>query len=79
MRPGAASRSLCNPASQSALPGGQSRIGNLRDAPKVAERWGNYQDRERKSIEADVQTRLTGPWKKMVEEYYKKLNRGGER
>ncbi len=67
-----------NPASQSALPGGQHRIGNLQDAPKVAKRWGDYKDRERKAIEADVQTRLSGPWKKMVEEYYKKLNRGGD-
>lgn len=68
-----------SPAANSALPGGESRIGNLRDAPKVAQRWGDYQDRERKAIEADVQTRLTGPWKKMVEEYYKKLNKGAER
>ncbi|MCA8943933.1 MAG: hypothetical protein KDB80_15320 [Planctomycetes bacterium] len=68
-----------SPAANSALPGGESRIGNLHDAPRVAERWGDYKDRERKAIEAEVQTRLSGPWKKMVEEYYKKLNEGSSR
>ena len=56
-----------------------ARVGNLEDPPKVAEKWGDYKDRDRRAIEAEVHTRLSGPWKKMVEEYYKKLNQGGDR
>lgn len=68
-----------SPAANSALPGGESRIGSLRDAPKVAKRWGEYNQRDRKAIEAEVNMRLSGPWKKIVGEYFKKLNKGSDR
>lgn len=74
---GAGGSNPSNPASSSSLPGGEARIGSLHDVPKAAERWGGYNDRERKAIEAEVNVRLKGPMKAMVQEYYKKLNQGG--
>lgn len=66
-----------NPASNSALPGeGPTQIGSLNRPNNTVERWGNMQDRDRKEIEAELQRSLPGPYRKMVEEYYKKLNSG---
>lgn len=67
------------PANQSALPGGEHRIGNLNDAPNVADRWGNLKDADRKAIEAEIQNSLPAHYRKPTEEFYKKLgsSRGG--
>jgi hypothetical protein len=65
------------PAGKSALPGeGATQVGSLNKAPSVVERWGNMKDRDREAIETDLQKSLPGPYQKMLEEYYKKLNAG---
>jgi len=64
------------PADTSALPGGEHRVGSLQNAPEVADRWGNMQDRDRKAIEAEIQRSLPPSHQKMLEEYYKKLGKG---
>ena len=65
------------PAGNSALPGeGATQVGSLNKAPSVVERWGNMKDRDREAIETDLQKSLPGPYQKMLEEYYKKLNAG---
>lgn len=65
-----------NPASNSALPGGESRVGNLGRVSGVADRWGNLPDKEREAIQADMQSALPPQYRKMLEEYYKKLGGG---
>lgn len=66
-----------NPAANSALPGGEARVGNLGRVSGVADRWGDLPDQDRKAIEADMQSALPPQYRKMLEEYYKKL--GGRR
>ena len=62
-----------NPASKSAAPPGPTRIGNLKRVSGVSEKCGMMKDRDRKAIESDLQTKLPGQYRKMLEEYYKKL------
>ncbi len=62
-----------NPASQSALPGGEATLGDLKTHPTLADRWGGMKDRERKEIEAQLQKDLPPQYRKMLEGYYKKL------
>ncbi len=64
------------PASKSAAPEGATRIGNLNRVSGVADRWGQLQDRDREAIETDLQTKLPGHYRRMLEEYYKKLGTG---
>jgi len=66
------------PASNSAAPPGPTRIGDLSTKSGVADRWGDMRDRERAAIESDLQTKLPGHYRKMLEEYYKKLGAGGK-
>jgi tetratricopeptide (TPR) repeat protein len=61
------------PASNSALPGGEGTVGNLQKRPGLADRWGEMKDRDRQKIEAQVQKDLPPQYRKMLEEYYKKL------
>lgn len=61
------------PATQSALPGGEGSVGNLPKRPSLADRWGEMKDRDRQKIEAQVQKDLPPQYRKMLEEYYKKL------
>lgn len=61
------------PASNSALPGGEASVGNLQKHATLADRWGDMKDRDRQKIEAQVQKDLPPQYRKMLEEYYKKL------
>jgi tetratricopeptide (TPR) repeat protein len=66
-----------NPATKSALPdAGATRIGALGKVPGVADRWGRAKDQERAAIETDVQQSLPPHYRKMLEEYYRKLGTG---
>lgn len=67
------------PASHSAAPTGESRIGSLQRVPGVGDRWGNIKDRDREEIEAEVQAKLPERYRKLLEDYYQRLNRGAER
>jgi hypothetical protein len=66
-----------SPATQSALPQGPSRIGNLDKAPNVVDKWGMMKDRDREAIENDLQTKLPGRYQQLLKDYYKRLNSGG--
>lgn len=64
------------PAGNSALPEGPARVGNLQNRVSLADRWGDMPDRDRKEVEAQVQQGLPPQYRKMLEEYYKKLGVG---
>ncbi|MFN3243041.1 MAG: tetratricopeptide repeat protein [Planctomycetota bacterium] len=64
-----------NPAANSALPGGEGNVGDLKKRPSLADRWGDMRDSERKKIMADVQNTMPPQYQKMLEEYYKKLGK----
>jgi predicted negative regulator of RcsB-dependent stress response len=66
------------PASHSALVEGPARIGNLNKVPNVADRWGDMKDKDRKQIESEIQNGLPPHYKKLLEEYYKKLGTSGK-
>lgn len=66
-----------NPASKSAAPAGKTRIGSLRRVSTVAEQWGKMKDRDREAIETEVQTKVPGHYRKMLQEYFKRLGAGG--
>jgi tetratricopeptide (TPR) repeat protein len=66
-----------SPATKSALPEGASRIGNLDKAPNVVDKWGMMKDRDRETIENDLQTKLPGRYQQLLKDYYKRLNSGG--
>ena len=66
-----------NPANQSGLPEGEAKVGNLQKRPSVSDRWGDMKDRDRKEVETAVQNSLPAEYRKMLEEYYKKLGSGG--
>jgi hypothetical protein len=68
-----------NPATNSALPGGEGRVGNQNKVAGVADRWGNLKDQDRKAIEAEIQNSLPPESRKMLEEYFKRLGTGGGR
>lgn len=65
------------PATQSALPEGEGRIGNLEKRVSLADRWGPTRDKERKEIESMIQNGLPPQYRKLLEEYYKKLGTSG--
>ncbi|MEC8651608.1 MAG: hypothetical protein VYA51_06565 [Planctomycetota bacterium] len=64
-----------NPAANSALPEGEGSVGELKNRPSLADRWGDMRDSERKKIMADVQNTMPPQYRKMLEEYYKKLGK----
>jgi hypothetical protein len=64
-----------NPATQSALPGGDGSVGNLEKRASLADRWGDMKDADRKKIEAAVQQGLPAQYQKMLVEYYEKLGK----
>jgi len=66
-----------NPAKFSALPGGEGKTGKLRNVKNVADKWGKLKDEERKAIEAELKSKMPSHYKKMLEEYYKKLGKSG--
>lgn len=61
------------PAANSQLVEGDGSVGQLNHRPSVADRWGNMRDSDRKKIEADVQRGLPPQYRRMLEQYYKKL------
>lgn len=66
------------PAEESKLPGGEATVGTLKKAPKkVAEKWGALKPGERKAIEAELNDKMSPRYKKMLEDYYKKLGKTG--
>jgi hypothetical protein len=65
-----------SPANKSGLPEGAARVGNLNKITSLTDRWGDMKDKDRKAIEAEVQNNLPPQYKKMLEEYYKKLGTG---
>jgi tetratricopeptide (TPR) repeat protein len=64
------------PATQSALTEGEGRIGNLEKRVSLADRWGEMKDQDRKEIESAIQNDLPPQYRRMLEEYYKKLGTG---
>jgi tetratricopeptide (TPR) repeat protein len=62
-----------NAANQSALTEGEGRIGKLENRVSLADRWGDMKDKDRKEIESAVQNSLPPQYRKLLEEYYKKL------
>jgi tetratricopeptide (TPR) repeat protein len=67
------------PANQSSLTEGEGRIGNLEKRASLNDRWGDMKDKDRKEIESAVQNNLPPQYRKLLEEYYKKLGTGGEK
>lgn len=66
-----------SPATKSALPdAGATQIGNLNRPPAVVDRWGSMKQRDREAIETDLQQSIPGHYRKMLDEYYKKLGSG---
>jgi len=63
------------PAADSNLPGGESKLGNLKKKPSLADRWGDMRDSERKKIMADVQNTMPPKFQKFLEGYYKNLGK----
>lgn len=61
------------PADQSQLVEGEARIGSLEKRISLADRWGDIRDKDRKEVESAVQNSLPPQYRKMLEEYYKKL------
>jgi hypothetical protein len=57
------------------LPEGESKVGDLKKRPSLADRWGDMRDSERKKIMADVQNTMPPKFQKMLENYYKKLGK----
>ncbi len=66
-----------NPASESALPDGEGSVGNLNNRPSLADRWGDMKDVDREKIAAKVNKGLPPQYRKMLEEYNKKLGKAG--
>jgi tetratricopeptide (TPR) repeat protein len=65
------------PATQSSLPEGEARVGELKNRVSTADRWGDMRDQDRKEIESQVQNKLPPQYRKMLEQYFKKLGTGG--
>ena len=67
------------PANQSSLTEGEGRVGNLEKRVSLNDRWGDMKDKDRKEIESAVQNNLPPQYRKLLEEYYKKLGTGGDK
>lgn len=65
-----------NPATTDGLPGGDGSVGDLKNRPTLADRWGDMKDRDREKIEAEVQNGLPPQYRKMLVPFYKKLGTG---
>ena len=68
-----------NPAASSSLPGGESKVGDLKNRPSLVDRWGDMRDKDREKIMADVQNSMPPQYQKMLEQYYKKLGKADRR
>ncbi len=61
-------------ASQSTLPGGESRMGELRRrTAKPGDAWGKMPPREREQILQTLQRRFPSQYRELLEQYYKQL------
>jgi hypothetical protein len=65
-----------SPATKSGLVEGNGAVGNLQKRIGVADRWGEMRDKDRKEVETAVQNSLPPEYRKMLEEYYKRLGTG---
>ena len=65
-----------NPAANSSLPEGEARVGKLENRVSLADRWGEMRDQDRKEVQSQVQNSLPPQYRKMLEQYYKKLGVG---
>lgn len=65
-----------SPRADSNLTPGATQVGDLRKAGTVTDRWGMLKDRDRKAIESEAGTKLSGRYSKLVEDYYRKLSKG---
>ncbi len=63
------------PATESSLPGGEGRVGQLHGSRGVKDRWGSMKDRDRKKILNELQTKLPERYRTLLENYYKRLNK----
>jgi hypothetical protein len=68
-----------SPRQQSNLTPGATQVGNLNRVKNVGDRWNVLKDRERKAIEGEAEVKLSGRYRKLVEDYYRKLNRSSGR
>lgn len=66
-----------SPRKDSNLTPGATQVGNLGKAGSVTDRWGMLKDRERKAIEGEAEAKLSGRYKKLVQDYYRKLAQSG--
>ena len=64
------------PAGTSQVAAGATRIGNLKRNSGVDDKWNKLEDREREKIETDLQTKLNGRYRGLLQDYYKKLGSG---
>lgn len=69
--------SATSPRKESNLTPGATQVGNLGKAGSVTDRWGTLKDRERKAIEGEAEAKLSGRYKKLVQDYYRKLAQNG--
>lgn len=63
------------PASESALPGGEGRVGSLHGSRGVKDKWGDMKDRDRQKILNEVQAKLPDHLRALIEKYYKRVNK----
>lgn len=66
-----------SPRKDSNLTPGATQVGNLGKSGSVTDRWGMLKDRERKAIEGEAEAKLSGRYKKLVQDYYRKLAQSG--
>jgi len=66
-----------SPRTQSNLTPGATQVGNLGKAGSVTDRWGMLKDRERQAIAGEAEAKLSGRYKKLVQDYYRKLAQSG--
>ncbi len=65
------------PANRSEIQPGEGRIGKLHGSRGVKDRWGNMKSRDREKILSELQTKLPERYRSLLENYYKRLNKGG--
>lgn len=63
------------PASQSKLPPGEGRVGQLHGSRGVKDRWGSMPDKDRQKIFNELQNKLPERYRVLLENYYKRINK----
>ena len=54
----------------------KEEYGWLGKVPGVSDRWGEMKDKDREAIENEVNARLNGRYRELVEAYFESLNKG---